>query len=75
MFHQKRGSNKYVLPLEKWVDWTTTNPEKNVTASKMRRSTQKLKRHIFPLMTNFYNFALKIEPSWGKMDVKSSLKT
>ena len=26
-------------------------------------------------MTTFYDFPLKIETSWAKMDVKSSLKT
>ena len=33
----------------------------------LARSAQKLKRHIFPFMTTFYDFALKIETSW---DVK-----
>ena len=51
---------------------------KNVTTSKMYilgRSAQKLKNHIFALMTTFYDFALKIETSWAKMDVKPSLET
>ena len=39
------------------------------------RSAQKLKKHIFAFMTTFYDFALKIETSWAKMDVKPSLKT
>ena len=78
MLHQKRGSYKYVLPLKNWVDWTTTRQEKNVTTSKiyiLARSAQKLKKHIFPLMTTFYDFALKIEASWVKKDVKPSLET
>ena len=29
----------------------------------------------FPLMTTFYDFALKIETSWAKMDIKPSLET
>ena len=28
MLHQKRGSYKCVLPLKKWVDWTTTRRQK-----------------------------------------------
>ena len=78
MLHQKRGSYKYVLPLKNWVDWTTTRQEKNVTTSKMYilgRSTQKLKNIFFPLWLPFYDFALKIETSWAKKDVKPSLET
>ena len=37
----------------------------------MRKSAQ----NIFLLMTTFYDFALKIETSWTKEVVKSSLKT
>ena len=65
MFHQKRGSHKYVLPLKNWVDWTTTSQEKNVTTSKMYilgRSAQTLKIHIFALMTSFYDFSIKLKP-------------
>ena len=78
MLHQKRGSYKYLLPLKNWVDWTTTRREKNATTSKMyilARIAQKLKKHIFPLMTTFYDFSLKIETSWAKKDVKPSLET
>ena len=39
------------------------------------RSAQKLKNHIFALMTTFYNFALKTETSWAKMNVKPTLET
>ena len=39
------------------------------------KSAQKLKKHIFALMTTFYYYALKIETSWAKMDVKPSLET
>ena len=39
----------------------------------LRRSAQKLK--IFPLMTTFYNFTLKIETSLAKNVVKSILET
>ena len=35
----------------------------------------KIKKHIFPLMTTFYNFTLKIETSWAKKVVKSILET
>ena len=35
----------------------------------------KIKNHIFPLMTTFYDFALKIEASWAKKDVKPNLET
>ena len=80
MLHQKHESYKYVLPLKNWVDWITTRQEKNVTTSKMyilRRSAQKLKKkqHIFPLMTNCYDFTLKIETSWAKKVVKFILET
>ena len=78
MLHQKRESYKYVLPLKNWVDLTTTRQEKNVTSSNMYilgRSAQKLKNHIFALVTTFYDFALKIETNWAKMDVKPSLET
>ena len=35
----------------------------------------KIKKHIFPFMTAFYDFALKIETSRAKKDVKLSLET
>ena len=39
----------------------------------------KIKKHIFPLMTTFSDFAydltLKIETCWAKKDVKPSLET
>ena len=63
--------------MKNWVDWTTTRREKIVTTSKMYIlgiSAQKLK-NIFPLMTTFFDFALKIETSWAKKDVKPSLET
>ena len=41
----------------------------------LRKSTQKIKKHIFLLMTTFYNFTLKIETSWAKKVVKSILET
>ena len=41
----------------------------------LARSAQKLKKHIFPLMTIFYDFAFKIETRWAKKDVKPSLET
>ena len=58
------------------VSSKTQISQKNVTSSKMyilRRSAQKLK--IFPLMTTFYNFTLKIETSLAKNVVKSILET
>ena len=39
------------------------------------RSAQKLEKHIFPLMTTFYDFALKIKTSWAKKAVKPTLET
>ena len=39
------------------------------------RSAQKLKNIFFPLLIIFYDFALKIETSWTKKDVKPSLET
>ena len=36
---------------------------------------ENLKKHTFPLMTTFYDFALKIEASWVKKDIKPSLET
>ena len=33
------------------------------------------KNILFPLMTTFYNFALKIETSWAKKVVKPILET
>ena len=43
------------------VLWITTRQEKNLRTTKMYilRSAQKLKNHIFPLMTTFYSFTLK----------------
>ena len=40
----------------------------------LRRSAKKNK-HIFTLMTTFYNFTLKIESSWAKKVIKSILET
>ena len=36
---------------------------------------RKIAQNIFLLMTNFYDFALKIETSWAKKIVKPSLET
>ena len=53
MLHQKRGSNKYVLPLENWVDWTTTRPEKkchnlkNVHFGKLKSKCQICQKSMF----------------------------
>ena len=42
----------------------------------MRKSAPKQKKNIiFPRMTAFYNFALKIETSWAKKVVKPILET
>ena len=42
----------------------------------LARSAPKFKKKdIFPLMTTLYDFALKIETSWAKKHVKSSLET
>ena len=34
-----------------------------------------IKRHVFPLMTTFYNFTLNIETSWAKKTLKSIMET
>ena len=34
-----------------------------------------MKKHIFPLVTAFYDFALNIEASGAKKDIKPSLET
>ena len=78
MLHQKHESYKYVLPQKKWVDWLTTRQEKNVTNSKMcilKKMCPKIKKIFFPLVTTFYNFALKIETSWAKRVVKPILES
>ena len=52
--------------------------KKNVTTITMyvlRKNVQKFKSIIFPLMTTFYNFALKIETSWVKKVVKPISET
>ena len=41
----------------------------------LRRSAPKIKNHIFPLMTTFYNFSLIIETSCAKKAAKSILET
>ena len=69
MLHQKHESYKNAPPLKNWVDWITTRREKNVTNTKMVHFEKKCpeikkKKHIFTLMTTFYNFTLEIETSW-----------
>ena len=64
VLHQKYESYKYALPLKNWVDWINTRQQKNVTNSKMyilRRSAQNLKKHIFLLITTFYNFSINFK--------------
>ena len=71
-------SYKNVLPLKNWVGWNITRQEKNATTSKiyiLRRSSQKLKKHIFPIITTIYNFTVKISTTWTKNVVKSILET
>ena len=38
-----------------------------------KKSPEIKKRHIFPLLTTFYNFTLKMDPSWAKKVLKPSL--
>ena len=69
MLHQKHESYKNAMPLKNWVDWITTRREKNVTNTKMvhfekKCPEMKKKKHIFTLMTTFYNFTLETETSW-----------
>ena len=55
------------------LTWTTTRQKKkNVYFGKQ---FPKIKKHTFPLMTTFYDLALKIEITGAKKDVKPSLKT
>ena len=66
MLHQKHESYKYVLPLKNCVDSLTIRQEKNVKTSKMyilRKSAPKLKKQMFPFMTTFYSFTLKMKTS------------
>ena len=39
------------------------------------KKCQNIKKHIFPLMTTFYNFTLKIETSGAIKVIKTILKT
>ena len=74
MLHQKHESYKYVLPLKNWVDWITTRQVKNVTTSKMyilRRSAQKLKKHIFSLFSSLPYITLLLR--WKPVELKRSL--
>ena len=34
-----------------------------------------IKRHVFSLMTTFYNFTLNIETSWAKKALKPIMET
>ena len=70
-----KKSHKYVLTLKNWVDWITTRQEENVTNTQMVYFEKKcpelfFKKHIFPLMTTFYNFTFKMETSWAKKVLK-----
>ena len=62
--------------MENWIDWVTTE-RKRVSASIMyilSKSAPK-NHYFFPILSTFYNFALKIETSWAKKVVKSILET
>ena len=66
-----KTSCKYVLTLKNWVDWITAKREKNVPNTKMVHFEKKCPviffyKHIFPLMTTFHNFTLKLETNWDK---------
>ena len=58
ILHQKHESYKCVLPLKNWAEKNVKL--KNCTLSKYLE----IKKHIFTLMTTFYNFIIKIEASW-----------
>ena len=59
--------NQYPLREEKYYNFKKLHFEKNCP---------KVKKHIiFPFMTTFYNFALKIETNWAKKVVKPILET
>ena len=62
-----KTSYKYILTLEKWVDWITTRRAKNVTITEIKNI------YIFPLITTFYNFTLIMETSWAKKVLKPIL--
>ena len=58
---------KYVVTLKNW-HWQTQK------WYILKRSAQKFKNiYIFPLMTTFYNFTLKMETSWAKKVLKPIL--
>ena len=63
MLHQKRGSYKYILPL------------KNLTGQPLgkKKMSQPQKCTFWEEVPN--EFALKIEISWAKKDVKPGLET
>ena len=78
MFHEKYESYKYVPSLKNWVDWITTRQKKkshNLKNVHFEKNCPKIEKRIFPLMTPFYNFTLKIETSWVKNVVKPILET
>ena len=57
ILHQKHESYKCVLPLKNWAEKNVKL--KNCTLSKYLE----IKKHIFTLMTTFYNFTIKTEAS------------
>ena len=78
MLHQKHESYQCLLLLKNWVYWITTKAKKfhNMKNIHFEKKCPKIKKHIiFPLITIFYNFALKLETSWAKKVVKPILET
>ena len=47
----------------------------NLKNVQLEKKCSKIKKHIFPLMTSFYNFTLKIETGWAKKFIKFILET
>ena len=75
MLDQKHECFKYVLPLNNWLDWIGTRQE-NKCHKPTKRAWKYTKVNIFfHCMTNFYNFALKIETSPAKRVVKPISET
>ena len=62
---------------EKLSWWINTRQKKshNLKNRHFEMKFLEIKKYIFPLMTTFYNFTLKIEKSWTKMVIKSILET
>ena len=77
MLHQKNESDKFVPPLKNWAaNHYVTKKCHNLKSEYFEKKYPKTKKKEFlPGLTNFYNFALKIETSSAKKIVKPILET